>query len=173
MYEKMPEKVDLRGAVENYFYHYAEFRGRSSRSEYGYIWLFSVCISLLAFVVVSFFADIATALDILTVLIGLYALATIVPSLALIVRRLRDAGYSPFWIFIGLVPFVGGIWLLILCLYDSAYPEGFRLYDNGGTSEPSTMSDITDEIQQLQDLHDRGLIDDEQLKAAKNKALGI
>ncbi len=169
----MPEKVDLRGAVENYFYHYAEFRGRSSRSEYGYIWLFTFFVALLSFVLISFFADIVLALDILAVLFGLYALATIVPSLALIVRRLRDAGHSPFWIFIGFVPFIGGIWLLVLCLYDSAYPEGFKLYDSEGFTETKGMDDITNQIQKLQDLHDCGLIDGEQLKAAKNKALGI
>ena len=44
----------------------------------------------------------------------LYALGTIIPGLAVVVRRLQDQGKAWTWIFIGLVPFIGGIWLLVL-----------------------------------------------------------
>ena len=167
MNEKLPEKVDLREAVDNYFRYYADFRGRSSRSEWGYIWLFTLVIFIFAIGMAGFLPDLAG------VLLGLYGLATIVPSLALTVRRLRDAGHSPYWIFITFVPFIGAVWLIVLCLYDSAYPEGFRLYQTEDVSQRQKVDDVATEIQKLQDLHDRGLIDDEQLKAAKNKALGI
>ncbi|MCL2304252.1 MAG: DUF805 domain-containing protein, partial [Planctomycetaceae bacterium] len=43
----------------------------------------------------------------------------IIPSLAVIVRRLHDAGYSGWMYFISLVPFVGGIILLVFLLQDS------------------------------------------------------
>lgn len=50
---------------------------------------------------------------------ALLMLATVVPSLAVTVRRLHDTGRSGWWWFIGLVPFVGGIVLLVLTLLDS------------------------------------------------------
>ena len=167
MYEKLPEKVDLRGAVENYFYHYVEFRGRSSRSEWGYIWLFHAIVFVPLLLITSVSEEIGG------VFFGLFVLGTFIPSIALTVRRLRDGGFSPYSIFWSFVPFIGGIWVFVLCLFDSAYPPDFRFYEQEDEVEPKSMNNIATEIEELQDLHDRGLIDDEQLKAAKNKALGI
>ena len=48
-------------------------------------------------------------------LISLFSLATLVPGLAICVRRLRDAGYKWTWIFISLVPVVG-VFILIYML---------------------------------------------------------
>lgn len=45
---------------------------------------------------------------------GLYSLAVLLPSLAVGVRRLHDTSRSGWWMLISLVPFVGGIWLLVL-----------------------------------------------------------
>lgn len=45
---------------------------------------------------------------------GLYQLATLVPLLALTVRRLRDAGKPWTMIFVSLIPLAGPIWLLLL-----------------------------------------------------------
>lgn len=50
---------------------------------------------------------------------ALYYLAVLVPSLAVSVRRLHDTGRSARWLLISLVPFIGGIWFLILLLLDS------------------------------------------------------
>jgi uncharacterized membrane protein YhaH (DUF805 family) len=36
-----------------------------------------------------------------------------------VVRRLHDIGKSGSWIFIGLIPLIGGIWLLVLMATDS------------------------------------------------------
>jgi uncharacterized membrane protein YhaH (DUF805 family) len=44
----------------------------------------------------------------------LYAIAIVIPSLAVTVRRLHDIDKSGFWYFINFVPLIGGIWLLIL-----------------------------------------------------------
>jgi len=48
-----------------------------------------------------------------------YALAIAVPSWALTVRRLHDVGKSGWWIFINLIPLVGGIWFFVLTVLDS------------------------------------------------------
>ena len=53
-------------------------------------------------------------------IVGLvWALATIVPALAVLIRRLHDTDKSGWWVLIGLVPFVGGIVLLVFTLQDS------------------------------------------------------
>jgi len=59
------------------------------------------------------------------VIYGLWSLATLVPYLALVVRRLHDSNRSGFWIFIAFVPFVGGIILLVFLILDSN-PQGAR-----------------------------------------------
>lgn len=52
-------------------------------------------------------------------LASLYSLAVFIPSLALSIRRLHDTGRSGWWLLIGLVPLIGGIWLLVLFCLDS------------------------------------------------------
>ncbi|MEF2278572.1 DUF805 domain-containing protein [Deinococcus sp. YIM 134068] len=53
------------------------------------------------------------------VLTVVYGLAVLLPSLAVGVRRLHDTGRPGWWLLIGLVPFVGGIVLLIFYVLDS------------------------------------------------------
>ncbi len=49
----------------------------------------------------------------------LYALAVLIPGLAVAVRRLHDIGKSGWWILISLIPLIEGIWLLVLLVTDS------------------------------------------------------
>lgn len=53
------------------------------------------------------------------VLMGLYWVATIVPNLAVGVRRLHDIGKSGFNLFWGLLPIVGVILLIVWWVKDS------------------------------------------------------
>lgn len=91
---------------------YADFSGRSRRTEY---WMFM----LFNFI----FAIIAVLLDYLLespgIIYGLYGLATLIPGIAVLVRRLHDIGKSGLWFFISLIPIIGVFWLLILLLTDS------------------------------------------------------
>ena len=41
------------------------------------------------------------------------------PSIGVVVRRLHDTGHSDWWLFIGLIPLIGIIMLLILLVSDS------------------------------------------------------
>ncbi|MGP3689497.1 DUF805 domain-containing protein [Streptomyces sp. IBSNAI002] len=86
---------------------YADFSGRARRQEY---WMFSLIQSVIviALVILDF------VLGTLPILTLVYTLGTAVPSIAVLVRRLHDIGKSGWWYFITLVPFVGGIWLLVL-----------------------------------------------------------
>ncbi len=44
---------------------------------------------------------------------GIYSLAILIPSLAVLVRRLHDTNRSGWWILIGLIPVIGWIVLLV------------------------------------------------------------
>lgn len=46
-------------------------------------------------------------------LVGLFSLATLIPSLAVGVRRLHDTDRSGWWLLIALIPLIGGIVLLV------------------------------------------------------------
>jgi uncharacterized membrane protein YhaH (DUF805 family) len=48
--------------------------------------------------------------------------AAILPSLALTIRRLRDAGKHWAWVFIGVLPIIGTVWLIWLMVQPSALP---------------------------------------------------
>ncbi|UBH25177.1 DUF805 domain-containing protein [Micrococcus porci] len=55
--------------------------------------------------------------DVAVLLVGItHAL----PSLALLARRLHDAGFSHAWLFVGLVPLVGPLTLLVFALQPTA-----------------------------------------------------
>jgi uncharacterized membrane protein YhaH (DUF805 family) len=104
---------------------YADFSGRASRREF---WTFTL-INLLIIVVIMIPAQMMGAGSATTsaspgaialfVLLGLFDLAILIPTLAVSVRRLHDSGRSGWWWFIQLVPAIGGIWFLILLVLDS------------------------------------------------------
>ena len=95
-----------------FFRNYLVFGGRSSRSEFWYIALWGVLISLVTSIGTAAFEDFGAVVSVLSIILGL---ATLLPGIALVLRRLRDAGYSPWLILLSFVPFVGSIVVLILC----------------------------------------------------------
>jgi uncharacterized membrane protein YhaH (DUF805 family) len=93
---------------------YAEFNGRSRRKEYWMYTLFNIIVYMVLYVA-GLLALLKGSLSILFFsLVVVYALAQLVPSLAVAVRRLHDIDKSGWWIFISLVPIVGGIALIVL-----------------------------------------------------------
>ena len=95
--------------VDTFFKHYADFRGAIGRKKFWMRYLFY----RLAYCGV-FGLDMLLGPHTSFLLTLLFSLGLIVPVLALMTRRLHDIGKSGGWIFISLVPFVGGIWLLLL-----------------------------------------------------------
>jgi uncharacterized membrane protein YhaH (DUF805 family) len=91
---------------------YAQFTGRARRAEY---WWFTLA-NVIGIVVLLILSGI---IKIFIVLYFIYLLALIVPSIAVAVRRLHDTDKSGWWFLIALVPFVGGIILLVLMCIDS------------------------------------------------------
>lgn len=93
-------------AVKLYFRNFANFSGRSRRSEYWYACLFTV---LLGFVVGLIAPD----------LVDILSLVFLIPSIAVAVRRLHDIGKGGAWYLLAFVPLVGSIILLVWYCRDS------------------------------------------------------
>lgn len=113
--EKKAETVGPIGALKNFFLCYARFDGRSSRSEYWWMWLWSSLLNLTFFGAVLIFnyvpEIVAGGLVITWVIVALSAL---VPAYALGARRLRDAGFSPYLLFLSLLGLFGAIPLWVM-----------------------------------------------------------
>jgi uncharacterized membrane protein YhaH (DUF805 family) len=126
------------------FENYANFRGRARRSEYWYFRLASTIIFLL-FVVLGFIIYAATdngplALGLAYGLLMLYALGTLVPSLAVSVRRIHDIGKSGWTILVAMIPLVGPIWILVLLFTEGDSGENY--YGNDPKNEIEEINEI-------------------------------
>ncbi|WP_067587141.1 DUF805 domain-containing protein [Endozoicomonas ascidiicola] len=93
------------------FRQFAEFNGRASRKAYWMYYLFYVLFYIAAGILDAFGgAGLFSAL---------YALAVLVPGIAITTRRLHDTGRSGWWQLIYLVPLFGWIVMLVFLLQDS------------------------------------------------------
>jgi uncharacterized membrane protein YhaH (DUF805 family) len=105
-------------AVQTCFSKYATFEGRARRSEYWFytlfIWLVQVVLAVVGMIVLGTSPE-----DGPNILMSIFSLATLVPSLAVFWRRMHDIGKSGAWFFLNLVPCIGSIVLLVFELTDS------------------------------------------------------
>ena len=53
------------------------------------------------------------------ILVGIYSLGIVIPSIAVTVRRLHDTGRSGWWVPIGIVPIIGTIVLVVFTVQGS------------------------------------------------------
>ena len=115
-------------AYKNFIKGYADFIGRSTRPEYWWVWLMNniLFLPLYIFYFKMAWNDAGETDPILGVaIISVYMILAIVlftPSLAVKVRRLRDAGFHWAFIFLHFVP-MGGIALLVLLAMPSKEVE--------------------------------------------------
>ena len=137
--------AELGEAIETGLKKYFVFDGRASKSEFWYFLLFHVGVSF----VTSF---IHPAVN------GIFILGTLIPMISVGCRRLHDINKSGWW---QLIP----IYNLILWLGDSV---------SGSTqaySSSSQKNDLTDELEELQELYKEGTLSEAQFKKAKAKLL--
>lgn len=93
---------------------YADFTGRARRQEYWMFALFNIII-IVALVFLSGMIGSATnSEDLMSIPLLIYYVGIIIPSLAVAVRRLHDQNKSGWYYLVTFIPFIGGIWLLIL-----------------------------------------------------------
>jgi uncharacterized membrane protein YhaH (DUF805 family) len=112
--------VGFGEAVKQAFSHGFVYRGRASRSAYWWWVLFEaiavIVLELLIVIPAALNSSAAVALFLVIISIGIIYLTLV--GLALTIRRLHDIDRSGWWVLIGLVPFVGGIVLLIFSLLE-------------------------------------------------------
>lgn len=113
-------------AISSAFRQYAKFSGRASRSEFWWFFLFQFVIGLLLIYSIP-------------VIFFLFVVATLLPYLAVLVRRLHDTGRSGWWVLLVLIPF-GNLVLLIFALL-----EGNRGANKYGPNPLQPASGIMDE----------------------------
>ncbi len=115
-------------AYKNFFKNYAEFTGRSTRPDYWWVWLGNLILSIPFWVIYIYTVYLSAVMDsvsdsaseaafmifgLVAIIYVVFYLAILVPTIALTVRRLRDAGFHWALIFILFVP-LGSIVLLVL-----------------------------------------------------------
>ena len=108
--------MSFTDAISDAFSKYVTFSGRSSRAAYWWFYLFGILV-LLGTLIIDY------ALGTGGIIYALGALALLLPNLAVLVRRLHDAGHSAWWLLIGLLPLIGAIVLLVFTLQGSDAPN--------------------------------------------------
>ena len=122
---------------------YATFEGRARRKEYWNYVLF-YCLALIALLLVDGVFGTLNEEAGIGLLSGLFALGTLVPSLAVTVRRLHDTDRSGWWVLIGFIPIAGDIVLIVFAVQDSQ-PGANRFGPNPkGVIGPGTPMPIID-----------------------------
>ena len=100
------------------------YGGKATRSEYWWFYLIDLVIYFALLSVFSATVDTATVF-VFTPIVIIYGIAQIFPSLSIVFRRLRDTGKEWTWIFINLIPIIGGIWFIyLLCQPSGKYEIG-------------------------------------------------
>jgi uncharacterized membrane protein YhaH (DUF805 family) len=111
--------MDFWSAVKSVFGQYATFTGRACRSEYWYFTLFNAIVIFVVDMIDHFLLD--TGL-----LAGIWSLVTLIPVLAVGVRRLHDIDRSGWWYLLVFVPIIGWVVLLIwACTRGTLGPNRF------------------------------------------------
>ncbi len=130
------DRAPLSAAVRRVFAMYATFHGRASRSEYWWWVLVAAVVGTVLNALPTLTDGIRVEPDgsmtvtgpvgiILGTIWLVWAIATILPTLAVLVRRLHDTDRSGWWLLVGLIPLVGPIVLLVFTVQQSR-PEGAR-----------------------------------------------
>ena len=110
-------------AVKSFWSNYTNFSGRARRSEYWFIQLFLILTNLAVAAI-----DLALMNGDLERFIAnggggivglIWILATVVPAVAVLVRRLHDTSRSGWWALMVLLPVAGAIVLLVFTVQDS------------------------------------------------------
>lgn len=126
-------------AYKKFWKGYVDFEGRSTRSDYWFAYLANMLTVIAFYVLLAIFGGIASATEssflavisfIILFIFFAFGVAAILPGIAVTVRRLRDAGYNWAFIFIPLIPFVGGIIFIVLLCQPTKVEVPFSNFNN-------------------------------------------
>ncbi len=108
------QMVSFEQSFKNYWIKYFDFKGCAQRSEFWWMWLFNMGISLFVYLIeIGISKQLAGGLNIA------WSLATFIPGISLLVRRLHDVAFSGWWVLLFMVlmllgtfsPIFAFIWL--------------------------------------------------------------
>ena len=112
--------MNMMQAVQTVFSKYATFSGRARRAEFWWFVLFYMIVNLVLSIVDSFLFGTTTTTENgfsastdTPILSGIFALGSLIPNLAVGVRRLHDINRRGWWLLIALIPLVGIIILIV------------------------------------------------------------
>jgi uncharacterized membrane protein YhaH (DUF805 family) len=169
--------------------NYANFSGRSTRSQY---WMFTLV--YIALFIIGLIIDVALGFNIGSFaargiatksgspIAGLIVFIHLLPSIAILVRRLHDIDKSGWWMLICIIPF-GGIVLLVFCCTKSSVGENrFGRPVGIPTSTPSvptpnstsfamTSSSMLERLEKLATLKSSGALDEAEFQKLKSEML--
>jgi len=101
-------------AISAGFSNYVNFSGRACRSEYWYWVLFVILADIVAGII-----DYLLGMQIVS---SLFGLVTLLPGIAVSIRRLHDLDRTGWWILLALIPLIG--WIILLIWYISKGTDG-------------------------------------------------
>lgn len=108
-------------AYKNFFKGYVDFSGRSTRSEYWWIYLTNFILAVFLYMInYSTIVSNPNSIEVIETVnslnyFGIFWLVIFfLPGLALTIRRLRDAGFHWALFFITFIPLAGSVSLLVL-----------------------------------------------------------
>lgn len=126
-------------AYKKFWKGYVDFTGRSTPSDYWFAYSAHVLILFAWYLLLAVFermaaetgsSDLFTISVILLLIFFAFGVAAILPGIAVTVRRLRDAGYNWAFIFIPLIPLVGGIIFIVLLCQPTKVEVPFNNFNN-------------------------------------------
>ena len=126
-------------AYKKFWKGYVDFEGRSTRSDYWFVYLVNVLITFAYFLLQAVFGGLVAVTEssflavislILLLIFFAYGIAAFLPSIAVTVRRLRDAGYNWPYIFVTFIPFVGPIIFIVLLCKPTKVEYPFNNFNN-------------------------------------------
>jgi uncharacterized membrane protein YhaH (DUF805 family) len=98
---------------------YADFTGRARRKEY---WMFTLVSFIISVVLAILDGMLGLESNVgafnFGLLVDLYGLAVLLPTLAVGARRLHDIGRSGWWLLLGIIPVIGAIVLIVFFATD-------------------------------------------------------
>ena len=160
-YGEAVDPVGFGEAISICFKKYFVFQGRAKLSEYWYFILFCIILSLIGIYLSSIGS---TPLSILGLV---FSYGTVIPQISVNVRRLHDTNRSGWYLWIP-------IYNLIITMFFDSSSEVSTSKSNINRSSGSKVTiknDLTDELEELQELYEDGTLSEEQFKKAKNKLL--
>ena len=127
--------ISFKDAVKQGFKKSFDFSGRATRAEYWWWILFNYILIMFAGALGLLLSQIDESIAVIPTLI--FILVNFIPSLAVTIRRLHDAGHSGWALLLNLIPYLGG---LIIFAYTLCSSEP----DNEYGPNPHKKSDSVD-----------------------------